>query len=139
MGSISHGTHDKHRYFITIVDDYSRCTWKQLLTCKSNTLVVIKNFLSMIENQFNTRVQTITTGNGLEFVNTETSNFLEGKGIIHERTCPYTPTKWGVERKYKYLLETSRPFFFNTSYLLSIGVSVYCVPHTSLIDFLPPK
>ena len=54
----------------------------------------------MIETQFNTCVQTIRTDNGLEFVNVETSIFFKTKGIIHEKTCPYTPQQNGVvERK----------------------------------------
>lgn len=69
-------THDNYRYFITIFDDYSRCTWTQLLMGKSKVLSVIKAFVSMIENQFHTNVQTIRTDNGIEFVNIETPSFL---------------------------------------------------------------
>uniref|UniRef100_M1ANG9 Integrase catalytic domain-containing protein n=1 Tax=Solanum tuberosum TaxID=4113 RepID=M1ANG9_SOLTU len=130
-------THDNYRYFITLVDDYSRCTWTQLLTCKSNTLEVIKNFLSMIQTQFNTCVQTIRTDNGLEFVNTETTAFLKNKGIIHEKTCPYTPQQNGVvERKHKYLLETARALLFQSKLPLKYwGECVLCA--TYIINRLP--
>ena len=69
----------------------------------------------MIETQFNTCVQTIRTDNGLEFVNVETSIFFKTKGIIHEKTCPYTPQQNGVvKRKHKYLLETARALLFQS-------------------------
>lgn len=29
-------THDKYKYFLTMVDDYSKCTWTHMLSCKSN-------------------------------------------------------------------------------------------------------
>lgn len=132
-------THDNHKYFITLVDDYSRCTWTQLLTCKSNTLEVLKTFISMVENQFNTTVKSIRTDNGLEFINTETSSFLKSKGILHEKTCPYTPQQNGiVERKHKYLLETARALLFQSKLPIKYWGSVYCVPHISSTDFLLP-
>lgn len=46
--------HDSYKDLITMVDDQSRSTWTQLLSCKSNALQVIKTYLYMIENQFST-------------------------------------------------------------------------------------
>ncbi|XP_019238179.1 PREDICTED: uncharacterized protein LOC109218281 [Nicotiana attenuata] len=43
-------THDKHKYFITIVDDYSRSTWTHLLSSKSNAIDILKNFMNLVEN-----------------------------------------------------------------------------------------
>lgn len=31
-------THENYKYFLTMVDDFSRCTWTHLLSCKSNAL-----------------------------------------------------------------------------------------------------
>ena len=60
-------THDGYHYFLTMVDDYSRSTWTQLLRCKSNALQTIKAFTSFIENQFQTKLKVIRSDNGLEF------------------------------------------------------------------------
>lgn len=84
-------THNKYKYFITLVYDYSRSTWTHLLSCKSNALHTIKAFFDMVEQQFNTNIKTIRTDNGLEFTSQETTSFLQSKGIIHQRTYPYTP------------------------------------------------
>ncbi|KAL3355455.1 hypothetical protein AABB24_019499 [Solanum stoloniferum] len=108
-------THDNYKYFITIVDDYSRSTWTQLISCKTNTLQSIKNFTALVENQFNTTIKSSRTDNGLEFVNKETTVFLQEKGIIHQKTCPYTPQQNGVvERKHKYLLEVARSLLYQS-------------------------
>ncbi|XP_015161400.1 uncharacterized protein, partial [Solanum tuberosum] len=72
-------THDHFKYFITIVDDFSRSTWTTLLSSKSNALQALKVFVAMIENQFNTTVKTVRTDNGLEFVNSETTLFFQTK------------------------------------------------------------
>ncbi|XP_070049496.1 uncharacterized protein [Nicotiana tomentosiformis] len=51
--AISHVlTYNGYKYFLTIVDDYSRVTWTFLLSTKSNAFGVLKNFLVMIERQF---------------------------------------------------------------------------------------
>ena len=115
MGPYHVSTYDNYKYFITLVDDYSRSTWTHLLSTKSNALQVLKKFIVMIENQFNTTLKNIRTDNGLEFNNNETHQFLLSKGIVHQKTCPYTPQQNSVvERKHKYLLETARALLFQS-------------------------
>lgn len=101
-------THENYKYFVTIVDDYSRSTWTHLISNKSNTLQVLKSFVSLVENQFSTTIKTIRTDNGLEFVNAETHNCLQSKGIIHQTTCPYTPQQNGVVETARALLYQSK-------------------------------
>lgn len=43
-------TYDGYKYFITLVDDYSRVTWTHLLSCKSNILQIIRIFVTMVQN-----------------------------------------------------------------------------------------
>lgn len=38
-----------YKYFLTIVDDYSRATWTFLLSTKSNAFSVLKSFLCMVD------------------------------------------------------------------------------------------
>jgi len=44
--------HDGSRYFLTIVDDYSRATWVFLMQSKNQAYSHLKNFLALSKNQF---------------------------------------------------------------------------------------
>ena len=91
-----------HSYFLTIVDDHTRMTWIYLLKFKSEVRSIIEIFVKMIETQFQVQVKEIRTDNGLEFQMTE---FFNSKGIIHQRSCVYTPEQNAVvERKHQTLL-----------------------------------
>ncbi|XP_075101959.1 uncharacterized protein LOC142177376 [Nicotiana tabacum] len=57
-GPYNTATHSETRYFLTLVDDYSRSTWTYLLSTKSNTFITLKAFILMVETQFNYRVKT---------------------------------------------------------------------------------
>ena len=41
-------THDGKRYFLTLVDDYSRFTWLILLNSKAEVIVALTTFFVMI-------------------------------------------------------------------------------------------
>ena len=108
-------TYDNCRYFITLVDDYSRATWTYLLITKSNAIQVLQTFINMIENQFQTTIKCIRSDYELEFNNNETLKFFQAKGIAHQKSCPYTPQQNNiVERKHRYLLETARALLFQS-------------------------
>nr|XP_016473755.1 PREDICTED: uncharacterized protein LOC107795603 [Nicotiana tabacum] len=64
-------THDRHKYFITIVDDYSRSTWTHLLSSKSNTIEILKNFMNLVENQFGVTIKSISVS-----VNKSSKSFI---------------------------------------------------------------
>ena len=55
------------RYFHTLVDDHSRCTWVYLMKHKSDTSSLVQSFFHMILNQFKVSIKVIRTDNGLEF------------------------------------------------------------------------
>ena len=77
--------------------------------------------------------------NDLEFSSSEATCFFQEKGIIHQKTCPYTPQQNGVvERKHKYLLETARALLFQSK--LPMRYWGECVlTATYLINRLPTK
>lgn len=108
-------THDHYKYFLTMVDDHNRSTWVHLLSCKSNTLQIIKSFVQLIETQFHVTIKAIRSDNGLEFTCNEASIFYHSKGIIHQKYCPYILQQNGVvERQHKYLLEVARSLMFQS-------------------------
>ena len=100
-------------YFLTIVDDHTRCTWIYLMKHKSQVRDLLVNFINMVENQFNYKVRIIRSDNGLEF---KIHNFYATKGIIHQTSCVNTPQQNGVaERKHRHLLNMARALLIQAS------------------------
>ncbi|XP_074310098.1 uncharacterized protein LOC141645801 [Silene latifolia] len=102
-------TYNGFKYFLTIVEDFTRCTWTHLLTCKSSAFSFIKAFLKMVDTQFDKKVKIIRSDNALELgrSNAISQSFIDN-GIIHQTSCIHTPQQNGVvERKHKQLLETA--------------------------------
>ena len=56
-------TNGKYRYFLTIVDDFSRATWTYLMVHESEAFEVLKKFLKFVEVQFGTKVKCIRSDN----------------------------------------------------------------------------
>lgn len=52
-----------HKYFLGVVDDYSRHSYVFLMKNKFQTQSLVHSFVSLIENQFNTRIKVIRTDN----------------------------------------------------------------------------
>jgi hypothetical protein len=72
-----------------------------------------KDFYKLVTNQFNAKIQILRTDNGTEYVNNEFISFISDQGIIHQTTCPGTPSQNGVaERKNRHLLEVARSLMF---------------------------
>ena len=57
------------KYFLTIVDDFNRSTWTQMLQDKSQTVSAVKAFYAMIETQFIVKILMVWSDNGIELYN----------------------------------------------------------------------
>jgi len=87
------------RFFLTLVDDFSRAVWIDLLPNKSETGSTLRGYISLIERQFEKKLKAIRSDNGSEFMSL--IGFFREKGIIHETSCVGTPQQNGrVERKH---------------------------------------
>lgn len=99
------------RYFLTIVDDYSRSVWTYLLLEKSEVQSVLKNLCAMAMKQFNKEVKIVCSDNGTE-VMCLSSYFLE-QGIIHQTSGVATPQQNGrIERKQRHILNVAQLLLF---------------------------
>ena len=63
-GPFSIPTIDGYKFFLTIVDDYSRCTWVYLLKSKAETQALIHQFSIMVETQFGAKIKCLRSDNG---------------------------------------------------------------------------
>ncbi|CAM8966871.1 unnamed protein product [Rhodiola kirilowii] len=101
------------KYFLTVVDDYTRTVWTFLMQHKSETTDVVINLFHLINTQFGKSVKTFRSDNGGEFFNHKLTAFFQSKGCVHQSSCPYTPQQNGLaERKHRHILEVARALMF---------------------------
>ena len=128
-GPISITSIKGHKYFLTVLDDFSRFVWVILLKSKAEVSDHVKNFITLIENQFHTCPKYIRSDNGPEF---SLPQFYASKGIIHHKSCVETPQQNGrVERKHQHLLNVGRALLYQSN--LPKSFWSYAVPYAAFI------
>ena len=101
------------KYFLIIVDDCSRCTWVYLIKLKSDTQSILHSFFTFVETQFQTKIKSLRSENGLEF---SMSQFFTDKGVLHQLSCVDTPQQNSmVERKHRHILSVARALHFQAN------------------------
>lgn len=102
-------TQGGNKYFLSIIDDFSRKVWVFLMKNKSDVFENFKNWKTVIENQTGKKIGTLRTDNGLEFCNAQLEELCVQSGIKRHKSVPYTPQQNGVaERMNRTLLEKVR-------------------------------
>ncbi|CAI7759305.1 unnamed protein product [Closterium sp. NIES-53] len=116
MGPLLVQGHKGERYFLTIVDDWSRLMWAYPLKQKDHAASTIKeDWLPFVEKQAECVVKRIRTDRGGEFLGAETTAWLKKQGIQRELTTAYSPQSNGVaERANRTILETPRALLIET-------------------------
>ncbi|GJT55653.1 putative RNA-directed DNA polymerase [Tanacetum coccineum] len=126
-----------YKYFLTIVDDYTKAVWVYLIKSKDEVSHFITVFYNLIENQFNKKIKVFRSDNGTEFVNQYVNKFCADKGVIHQTSCAYTPQQNGIaERKHRHLLNVARSLMFQGGIPLRMW-SECILTATYLINRLP--
>ena len=98
-----------NKYFVTFIDDYSRCCTVYFLKSKSEVPEKFKEFEARVFNYCSQRVSTLRSDNGGEYLSKEFRSYLKSKGIRQELTVPHSPEQNGVaERMNRTLMETAR-------------------------------
>ena len=97
------------KYFVTFIDDYTRCCAVYFMKHKSEVFDKFIEFEASVTNDVCKAIGTLRTGNGGEYLSTELQNYLKEKGIRHELTVPHSPQQNGVaERMNRTLVESAR-------------------------------
>jgi len=88
-----------NKYFLTILDDYTRYAWVYFMKSKADTFNTFIKWYKRIKNIFNYNVKHIRTDNGTEFCNNQFDKFYDENGIEHQNSIAYNPQQNGrVER-----------------------------------------
>lgn len=85
-----------YKYFIIIIDNFSRATWVYLLKNKSDVCVAFKYFHSMIVTQFNDKISILHSNNRENISRVIFLFFLNESRIVHQTTCRSTSEQNGV-------------------------------------------
>nr|XP_009757051.1 PREDICTED: uncharacterized protein LOC104209975 [Nicotiana sylvestris] len=116
-------THNGRRYFMTLVDDYSRFIWLFLMNDNEESIVILKNFLLLVKNQFHCSTKCLRSDNGTKFFNNQVTGLLQEHGIVHQSSCVYTPQQNGrVERRHRSILDIARALRFQACVPLQFWV-----------------
>ncbi|CAI7823579.1 unnamed protein product [Closterium sp. NIES-54] len=108
---------DGSLYFLLLKDRHTRFVWVMPIARKSDVLREFKKWLVLVERQTKKSVLMLRSDRGGEFLGKEFTEFVDGKGIVHDLTCPYTPQQNGmVEREMRTTVESVRTM------LLHMGV-----------------
>nr|GEU45923.1 hypothetical protein [Tanacetum cinerariifolium] len=106
---------NKKSYCLVVTDDFSRFTWVFFLATKDETSLILKTFITGLENQLSLRVKVIRSDNGIEFKNNDLNQFCGIKGIKREFNIPRTPQQNSIaERKNRTLIEAARTLLANS-------------------------
>ncbi|GFX92905.1 retrovirus-related Pol polyprotein from transposon TNT 1-94 [Trichonephila clavipes] len=89
-----------NKYFLSIIDDYSRKVTVFPIRNKSDVFHTFVRFQKRAERFLSKKVIAVRTDGGLEFRNKDMDNFLTELGIKHEVTNSYTPEMNGVAERF---------------------------------------
>ena len=108
-GPISPPTLGGNRYFLLLIDDFSRLIWVAMLHNKSDALEAFKKFKALAETEKGGKLKAVRTDRGGEFTSMEFSNFCISNGIKRDLTAPYSSQQNGVaERKNRTVMSMVR-------------------------------
>ena len=130
---------DGAKYFLSLIDDYSKMVWVYPLKSKDQAYESFKNWKMLIETHTNRKVKALRTDNGLEFCNKRFDELCARSGIMRHRTVSYTPQQNGLaERMNKTLIENVRCMLFHsklpkTLWAEALNTTCYLINKSSFI------
>lgn len=106
-------SYNNKRYFITLLDDYSHYCEVYVMSRKSESAQIVKDFVNRIENLHGQKVVTIKSDNGGEYI--ALKNWCLKKGIRQDFSAAYSPANNGkAERLNRTLCEKTRALLFDS-------------------------
>ncbi|GJY99483.1 zinc finger, CCHC-type containing protein [Tanacetum coccineum] len=120
---------ENRKYFVLLIDDFSRWSWVYMLTRKFEAFEAFKWYKKMVEESSGYKVKTLRTDHGGEFTSKEFAKYceeneLEGSSLsdIYARTHEVT-----LEPEELLIAETDQPSTFKEAVLLEQFGMQYCI------------
>ncbi|KAM1547885.1 hypothetical protein ACFX1Z_009145 [Malus domestica] len=128
---------DGFRYYAIFVDECTRFCWMFTLLNKLDLHSVFATFYQFVYTQCSAKIKILQNDGGGEYIGHTFQSFLTTNGIVHQKSCPYTPEQNGLaERKHKHIVETAITLLQNAK-LPSKFWSYACQTATYLINRMP--
>ena len=70
-------------YFVTFIDDHSRCAWLYLMKDRSELQSLFTSFCNEISTQFGHTIRVLRSDNAKEYCSHAFQAFLSSRGIVH--------------------------------------------------------
>nr|GEU52047.1 putative ribonuclease H-like domain-containing protein [Tanacetum cinerariifolium] len=134
---------NKKSYCLVVTEDYSRVTWVFFLATKDETSLILKTFITGLENQLSLKVKVIRSDNRTEFKNSNLNQFCGMKGIKREFSVPRNPQQNSIaERKNRTLIEATRTMLADSLLPISFwakAVNTACYVQNRVLVSKPHK
>jgi transposase InsO family protein len=103
------------KYFMLLVDDYTRMIVVCFLKNKSEAFENFKIYKEMVENEMNSRIKCLRSDNGGEFTSKEFMDYCSSHGIKRQFSVARTPQQNGVvERKNRTVQKMARTMLMDS-------------------------
>ncbi|CAI7890089.1 unnamed protein product [Closterium sp. NIES-54] len=100
---------DGSLYFLLLKDHHTQFVWVMPVAKKSDVLREFQKWLVLVERHAKKSVLMLRSDRGGEFLGQAFTDFVDGKGIVQDLTCPYTPQQIGMaEREMRTAVESVR-------------------------------
>jgi transposase InsO family protein len=95
-GPVTPATPGGRRYFLLLVDDYSRYMWVIILGSKGEAALAIRRAQAAAEAECGRKLRVLRTDNGGEFTAGEFASYCADEGVQRHYSAPYSPQQNGV-------------------------------------------
>ena len=103
------------KYFMLLVDDYTRMTTVCFLKNKSEAFENFKIYKEMVENEMDSKIKCLRSNNGGELTSKELMDYCRNDGIKRKFSIARTPQQNGVvERKNRTVQEMAQTMIMDS-------------------------
>src|SRR6266702_2320040 len=93
-------SYHKYKYFIVFFDDYTSFAWITLLRDKASAITALKQWLALIENQFNATIKEWMSDAGGKYKSGAFIKHLKDAGITVLQSAPHMPQQNGHAERF---------------------------------------
>ena len=101
--------YDNSKYFVTFLDDFSKCAIVYTIKSKSDVYTCFVDYINKVENYTGKKIKKLRCDNGKEYINRDIFNLIREKGMILDKCPPYVHELNGTaERFNRTLMDSAR-------------------------------